>query len=68
MFLADLRGKDTHKVEKENLLERESEDGGNFASPRADEYARMGSLDNLEIWINAGDPELNPETSVLFSV
>ena len=23
MFLADLRGKDTHKVEKENLLERE---------------------------------------------
>ena len=25
MFLADLRGKDTYKVEKENLLERESE-------------------------------------------
>lgn len=27
MFLADLRGKDTHKVEKENLLEREPDPG-----------------------------------------
>ena len=42
--------------EKENLLGRESEDGGSSTSSRAVEDSRMGSLDSKR---DAGDPEPN---------